>query len=870
MFATLFTLIIPHATLAGVAGYAADAIAWVLQMIGNLLGVLFVKVTHLLIMDIAPYSNFIGALPGVNNTTHPVTVGWTIVRDFSNMFFIVILLVIAFGTMLGFKDYDYKTLLPRLLVMAVFINFSRTITGIIIDGAQVLMLTFVNAFQAAAGGNVINGLGIDALYQLSSTNVPDGELLNYVASYLLADIFLGIALMVMLILVLTLIARIVMLWTITIMSPLAFFLSTFPKGKEYYAQWWKQLICWAGSGPVLAFFLWLALSTIATTGASLSNTNIQQASRPLEGAQGVGLVSEAAQEPNIIKFIVGIMMLLLGVQVSQQFCAVGTGIVSAAGNFLKSKAKQGAVMAVSYAARNPVKTATAVGAIATGGLLPGIGVAGAYVGGRLGLHYANRPLRKAKQAVLGVTAAVAPQFAAKRLAAMQEKPAASYKESADAATKIASTTPEALLAMAEKKRIGPHTAASAAAAAGFQEKALTTPDVRKNLEKERQKYHEKNGMPPEEAEAQAKLDATERMDSLYTEYANNVKLSGNADVLAGRKVVDKANPHRITADLDGSKDPGKVAEYKNNLGQKTGLGEAIKLDADAFSDINFVNGLSESVKTAIRNGEKGANAKQAAALQKTENSREYAALPKSGKTTGRTPGETGRTAHEMSPAQQASNITADTIKANKIDLAEADPKVFDNPSDGTPEGDAKDKQGVANAGNLANSGNIEQIQDISENPALSDALINALNKFTPKNEREHVTKATTKLLGSDSQSMGSTFGNDRVGMERLQKAMAGSSAQMKAIVLKLGKTGDISRNPEVAETVMNNINMQVLQEMSAAGATKGGNLASEIIAKMMDNGINVGGIMSNPALATIANRLRPPATPPTGPTIITP
>jgi len=66
------------------------------------------------------------------------------------MSFILILLIIAFATILRQESYS-KKLLPKLLIMAVLINFSRTIFGLLIDFSQVIMLTFVNAFSAGGG-----------------------------------------------------------------------------------------------------------------------------------------------------------------------------------------------------------------------------------------------------------------------------------------------------------------------------------------------------------------------------------------------------------------------------------------------------------------------------------------------------------------------------------------------------------------------------------------------------------------------------------------------------------------------------------------------------------------------------------------------
>jgi hypothetical protein len=43
----------------------------------------------------------------------PVVVGWYMVRDLANMFFVVALLAIAFGTMLGLEQYEWKKIFGK-------------------------------------------------------------------------------------------------------------------------------------------------------------------------------------------------------------------------------------------------------------------------------------------------------------------------------------------------------------------------------------------------------------------------------------------------------------------------------------------------------------------------------------------------------------------------------------------------------------------------------------------------------------------------------------------------------------------------------------------------------------------------------------
>src|SRR3989338_8231957 len=94
------------------------------------------------------------ALTSYNNFVKESSIigAWVIIRDLCNMFFILILLVVAFAAILRIESYQWKKILPKLLIMAVLINFSRTFCGLIIDASQIIMLTFVNAWAGNGSG----------------------------------------------------------------------------------------------------------------------------------------------------------------------------------------------------------------------------------------------------------------------------------------------------------------------------------------------------------------------------------------------------------------------------------------------------------------------------------------------------------------------------------------------------------------------------------------------------------------------------------------------------------------------------------------------------------------------------------------------
>ncbi|MCK4892174.1 MAG: hypothetical protein KAS78_05900, partial [Candidatus Pacebacteria bacterium] len=82
--------------------------------------------------------------------------GWEVVRDAVNTFFVLILLVIAFGTILRSKTINAKNILPKFIIAIFLINFSAIIAKLVIDIGQVFMFE-IRTWMGSFSGN--DGLG---------------------------------------------------------------------------------------------------------------------------------------------------------------------------------------------------------------------------------------------------------------------------------------------------------------------------------------------------------------------------------------------------------------------------------------------------------------------------------------------------------------------------------------------------------------------------------------------------------------------------------------------------------------------------------------------------------------------------------------
>jgi hypothetical protein len=265
-----------------------------------------------------------------------VDAGWAVVRDAVNMFFVIVLIAIAMGTIFGAKRFEWRQQVPRLLIMAVVINFSRTLCGLMIDFSQVIMLTFVNALKDIAGGNFVQMLGLRDILEANDASSLFGS--NAEAGAQAFDIFIAgiIALLMMMIvfvallfLVIILAYRIVLLWVLITIAPLAWFF----KGAEGvvatksnpYGKWWTRFSCALQLGPILTFFLWLSL---AVAGAGNIGDQFPESNAPEGEGLNTGSLLKAMDTSRMTGFIIGILLLFAGFDAAKESCDGADGVMS--------------------------------------------------------------------------------------------------------------------------------------------------------------------------------------------------------------------------------------------------------------------------------------------------------------------------------------------------------------------------------------------------------------------------------------------------------------------------------------------------------------------------------------------------------------
>ena len=270
-----------------------NIVSWLMYYIVAGFGWIIVKEVDVLLMIMSYPIDL--SIPAVSN-------GWAIIRDVCNNFFIVILLAIAVGTILRVPSYRYKEALPKLLIAAVLINFSKLIAGIFIDVSQILMLSFAAPLVTIKGNNIIlAALGLPDMVNFLSKDVvmqkASLDILNIITALIFGIIASLIAMVVIACIIGILIYRIVILLFLAILSPVPFFAGSFDKIKKYGDEWWQEFTKYLIVGPAMLFFLWISFSIMGfNSGVQANNAGGAAQAAVTQALQSVNTAAGVPQE----------------------------------------------------------------------------------------------------------------------------------------------------------------------------------------------------------------------------------------------------------------------------------------------------------------------------------------------------------------------------------------------------------------------------------------------------------------------------------------------------------------------------------------------------------------------------------------------
>lgn len=255
---------------------AQPAAAW--SLVGFALDSVGLTIANILYTVIlSPLAGILGIMGNLVNygiQPHPLTssqfvlTGWGAMRDLTNMLFMLVLLGIALDFIL-FNSFGVKKMLVRLLVIALFINFTLPIAGVVLDFANAFTTFFIDSvgsggYTTALGSridlaNVFSADSIEAA--ANAAEAQRGALLDI----LFAIVFVFGTLLVFIALAVMFFIRHFALSILLIVSPLALIASVIPSLQSHWSSWKSSFLKWTMFAPACAFFLYLSVVFLDST-----------------------------------------------------------------------------------------------------------------------------------------------------------------------------------------------------------------------------------------------------------------------------------------------------------------------------------------------------------------------------------------------------------------------------------------------------------------------------------------------------------------------------------------------------------------------------------------------------------------------------
>jgi len=198
----------------------------------------------------------------VNTPSEGFVNGWATVRDFANMLIVLGFVIVGVATALRFREYEAKKALAPLIIVAILVNFSALICGLIIDASRITTVGILNQGKSPTTNSAeitdqFMGDIRDVEYKILCEKKKNGKVWEYAFAAIELSIIYWLVGLSFIYLAIIIVARYAILGILFIFSPIAFAFwgFPFPKAKDLWNKWWSNFLKYAFVGVGIAFFL---------------------------------------------------------------------------------------------------------------------------------------------------------------------------------------------------------------------------------------------------------------------------------------------------------------------------------------------------------------------------------------------------------------------------------------------------------------------------------------------------------------------------------------------------------------------------------------------------------------------------------------
>ena len=281
----------------------------------------------------------------ISKSNSLVGIGWSIVRDVANLGFVIVIIVMAFATIVRFERYGYQKILPKLIAAAILINFSLSIAGVFVDFANILTHFFFDRISqdpVEIAGTIAGAFNPQKFFigapdpNASLGSSLTDSLFLLVAQPVFTAVFLLVATFTILVFAFLLLLRFLHLTFLLIIAPIVWLFWVIPELSSKFKDWWSDFFKWLFFAPAASFFMYLALRALKESPGFWGPTQGNQLIAGLNGLENIFI--QGAQ----MVVLVGIM--LGGLIISQKMGVEAAGAAVNWAGKAKGKAQKWATL----------------------------------------------------------------------------------------------------------------------------------------------------------------------------------------------------------------------------------------------------------------------------------------------------------------------------------------------------------------------------------------------------------------------------------------------------------------------------------------------------------------------------------------------
>lgn len=362
----------------GCMAWASYGIMFVMAWFAGLVAVLMNFAVAELVVGMG---QLVGEMPGIVDA-------WIVLRDITNVFLVFLTIFIGIATIMGISRYDYKTLLFKVILAAIFVNFSMLFTKVIIDVSNLAATEIYTLLMKQARPDLDAsecGQQIAAANFGTSKCIGDGlagawwsqlklmSIMSYTQGTVgltgpavddiqkriifigaLGSLLFAIMTFVFGAVALLLIGRFVILVFLLIMSPVAF-VAWVTRISGAGSRWWNSLLSQSFFAPAMFLMFWISWKlTYSMTSRYFASNDLTSLSGAASG--NMGSMAILMYIVTIIGFLIASLMVAknLGAYGAAAVMSTGRGLARDAGLGFGAGVGAATVGAVAATGRNTI------------------------------------------------------------------------------------------------------------------------------------------------------------------------------------------------------------------------------------------------------------------------------------------------------------------------------------------------------------------------------------------------------------------------------------------------------------------------------------------------------------------------------------